>query len=94
MTLSLATRGYLFACSRGELPNYGPGPRIIGMAQVQPGIDGAAVMLGEAPGISGAAVQAPRITGAVNPTTPPAGPTPVIVGAEVVSPTIDDAEEE
>lgn len=89
MTLALATRGYL-CTGRGGALQFGPGPRIIGISEVAPGIDGAALVAAEAPSITGAGVQGPTITKATRPTPPPAGASPVIVGAGVVKPDIEE----
>jgi hypothetical protein len=89
MTLALATRGYLCFGKAISIP-YGPGPKITGSIEISPGIDGAAVMSGEAPSIMGAGVQGPTIVKSANPTPQPAGDGPVIVGAGVVKPDIEE----
>jgi hypothetical protein len=85
MTLALATRGYLCFGKRVEQV-FGPGPKIIGVKEEKPDIDGSAVTAPPGPSIIGAGLKGPQITDASNPTPPPAGPTPVITGAGVMKP--------
>jgi len=90
MTLALASRGYL--CFRGA-QKFGPGPKIIGIAPLEPTIDASGQEVTPTPGLSGAATQGPQITHSARPTQPAIGNTPTITGAGTTVPNIAGSKE-
>lgn len=93
MTLALATRGYLCTGQGqgGVCPPFGPGPEIIGIAELAPGIDGAASIRAPGPTITGAGVPGPSIRTSTTPTETPADSAPKITGAADQKPDIDSS---
>jgi hypothetical protein len=86
--IQLATRGYLWMLGVGGAQIFGPGPVIANSESVQPELKGSAYLAPPGPGIVGAGVAAPAISGSSStPTTLPATP-PSISGGGPMKPRI------
>jgi len=86
--IQLATRGYLWMLGVGGAQIFGPGPVIAQSESIQPELTGSAYMAPPGPGIVGAGVSAPTISGgAAAPTTPASAP-PSISGGGPMKPRI------
>jgi hypothetical protein len=86
--IQLATRGYLWMLGAGGAQVFGAGPVVSRSESIQPELIGSAYAAPPGPGISGAGVSSPAITGGASaPTTPAAAP-PTISGGGVLKPNI------